>query len=75
MIKNPTNQTVIFYKKKIEEQKNIDKKLNYLKKVIPKTKDKVQIRIEANIDNSEEAKESMKRGIDGIGCTEVSIFL
>ena len=27
----------------------------------------MKIKIEANIDNSEEAKESMKRGIDGIG--------
>ena len=67
LIKNPTNQTINFYKKKIEEQKNKDRKLNYLKKIIPKTKDNVQIKIEANIDNSEEAKESMKRGIDGIG--------
>ena len=31
LIKNPTNQTINFYKKKIEEQKNQDKKLNYLK--------------------------------------------
>ena len=67
LIKNPTNQTVNFYKKKIEEQKNKDKKLNYLKKIIPKTQDNVRIKIEANIDNSDEAKESMKRGIDGIG--------
>ena len=67
LIKNPTNHTINFYKKKIEDQKSKDRKLNYLKKVIPKTKDNVQIKIEANIDNSEEAKESMKIGIDGIG--------
>ena len=67
LIKNPTNQTINFYKKKIEEQKNRDKKLNYLKKIIPRTTDDVQIKIEANIDNSSEAKESMKIGIDGIG--------
>ena len=67
LIKNPTNQTINFYKKKIEEQKSKNKKLNYLKKIIPTTKDNVQIKIEANIDNSDEAKESMKRGIDGIG--------
>ena len=67
LIKNPTNQTINFYKKKIEEQKNQDKKLNYLKKIIPRTTDNVQIKIEANIDNSSEAKESMKIGIDGIG--------
>ena len=67
LIKNPTSQTVNFYKKKIEEQKNKDRKLNYLKKIIPKTKDNIQVGIQANIDNSEEAKESMKFGIDGIG--------
>ena len=67
LIKNPTSQTINFYKKKIEEQKNRDKKLNYLKKIIPRTTDNVQIKIEANIDNSSEAKESMKIGIDGIG--------
>ena len=67
LIKNPTSQTVNFYKKKIEEQKNKNKKLNYLKKIIPKTKDNIQVGIQANIDNSEEAKESMKFGIDGIG--------
>ena len=43
LIKNPTNQTINFYKKKIEEQKNRDKKLNYLKKIIPRTTDNVQI--------------------------------
>ena len=67
LIKNPTSRTVNFYKKKIEEQKNKDRKLNYLKKIIPKTKDNIQVGIQANIDNSEEAKESMKFGIDGIG--------
>ena len=67
LIKNPTIRTVNFYKKKIEEQKNKDRKLNYLKKIIPKTKDNIQIGVQANIDNSEEAKESMKFGIDGIG--------
>ena len=67
LIKNPTIRTVNFYKKKIEEQKNKDRKLNYLKKIIPKTKDNIQVGIQANIDNSEEAKESMKFGIDGIG--------
>ena len=32
LIKNPTVSTINIYKKKIEEQKNVDKKLNYLKK-------------------------------------------
>ena len=67
LIKNPTISTIKIYLKKIEKQKDEDKKLNYLKKVIPKTADKMRIRIEANVDNSDEAKESMKKGIDGIG--------
>ena len=41
--------------------------MNYFKNVVPKTRDNVEIKIEANIDNSNEAKESMKTGIDGIG--------
>jgi|TARA_B100000287_G_scaffold320350_1_gene304261 phosphotransferase system enzyme I (PtsI) len=67
LIKNPTVSTINIYKKKIEEQKNVDKKLNYLKKKTPLTSDNLRIRIEANIDNSDEAKEAMKIGIDGIG--------
>ena len=67
IIKNPTIQTEKFYKKKIENQKSENKKLNYFKNVVPKTRDNVEIKIEANIDNSNEAKESMKTGIDGIG--------
>ncbi len=67
LIKNPTVSTINIYKKKIEEQKSVDKKLNYLKKKIPLTSDNLRIRIEANIDNSDEAKEAMKIGIDGIG--------
>ena len=67
IIKNPTTQTEKFYKKKIENQKSENKKLNFFKNVVPKTKDNVEIKIEANIDNSNEAKESMKTGIDGIG--------
>jgi|TARA_B100000287_G_scaffold432258_1_gene491176 phosphotransferase system enzyme I (PtsI) len=67
LIKNPTTVTVNYYKKKIEEQKNFDKKLNYLKKKIPFTSDKIRVRVEANIDNPAEAKEAMKIGIDGIG--------
>ena len=51
----------------MKNKKIRDKKLNYLKKIIPRTTDNVQIKIEANIDNSSEAKESMKIGIDGIG--------
>ncbi|MFL2660526.1 MAG: phosphoenolpyruvate--protein phosphotransferase [Alphaproteobacteria bacterium] len=67
LIKNPTIQTILSYKKKIEEKKSEDKKLNYFINKIPKTIDGRKIKIEANVDNSEEVKVSMKKGIDGIG--------
>ncbi len=67
LIKNPKISTINFYKKKIEDQKNVDKKLNFLRKKTPLTSDNLRIRIEANIDNPDEAKEAMKIGIDGIG--------
>ena len=67
IIKNPSIPTINYYKKKIEDQKTSDKKLNFLKNTIPFTKDRQRIRIEANIDSPNEAKESMKIGVDGIG--------
>ena len=67
LIKNPKLSTINYYKKKIEDQKNVDKKLNFLKKKTPLTSDNIRVRVEANIDNSDEAKEAMKIGIDGIG--------
>ncbi len=67
LIKNPTNETIISYKKKIEEKKNEEQKLKTFIKTIPRTKDGERIKIEANVDNSEEVKQSVKRGIDGIG--------
>ena len=67
IISNPTSSTIKTYKKKIEAKKNIDKKLDFFTKIIPQTSDKIRIFIEANVDNPDEAKESMKKGIDGIG--------
>jgi len=67
LIKNPKISTINYYKKKIEDQKNVDKKLNFLRKKTPLTSDNIRVRVEANIDNSDEAKEAMKIGIDGIG--------
>ena len=67
LIKNPKISTINYYKKKIEDQKNVNKKLNFLRKKLPLTSDNIRVRIEANIDNSDEAKEAMKIGIDGIG--------
>ena len=67
LIKNPSKKTILIYKKKIEEKKNEDQKLNSFIKTIPVTKDKKRVRIEANVDDSDEVKISMKKGIDGIG--------
>ena len=67
LIKNPTTETVINYKKKIEEKKSEELKLNSFIKTVPKTYDGKRIKIEANVDNSEEVKQSVKKGIDGIG--------
>ena len=67
LIKNPTQDTILNYKKKIEEKKNEDQKLNSFIKTIPKTIDGTRVKVEANVDNSEEVKLSEKKGIDGIG--------
>ncbi|MEE2694820.1 MAG: phosphoenolpyruvate--protein phosphotransferase [Pseudomonadota bacterium] len=67
LIKNPTQSTIINYKRNIEKKKNEDKKLNSFIRTVPKTIDKKRVRIEANVDNSEEVKESIKKGVDGIG--------
>ena len=67
LISNPTQKNLLFYRKKIEEQKNKEKKLNSFSRITTKTSDGIKIRIEANVDNEQEVKESMKRGINGIG--------
>ena len=67
LIKNPTQDTILNYKKKIEEKKNEDQKLNSFIKTIPKTIEGTRVKVEANVDNSEEVKLSEKKGIDGIG--------
>ncbi len=67
LIKNPTQTTILNYRKKIEEKKNEDKKLNSFVNTVPMTIDLQRVRIEANVDDSDEVKLSMKKGIDGIG--------
>ena len=67
LITNPTQHTRLFYAKKIEEKKNQEKKLNSFVNTRPKTLDGKKINIEANVDNEDEVKESMKKGINGIG--------
>ena len=75
LIKNPTNETIISYKKKIEEKKNEEQKLRTFIKTIPRTEDGERIKIEANVDNSEEVKQSVKRGIDGIGLYRTEYYI
>ena len=48
LIKNPTNETIISYKK-IEEKKNEEQKLRTFIKTIPRTEDGERIKIEANV--------------------------
>ncbi len=67
LITNPTQDTRLFYLKKIEEKKDQEKKLNSFVNTSPKTSDGKKISIEANVDNEDEVKESMKKGINGIG--------
>ncbi len=67
LIKNPTLETILSYKKKIEEKKDEEQKLNTFINTIPKTFDGKRVKIEANVDNTEEVKLSVKKGIDGIG--------
>lgn len=67
LISNPTNPTLSSYKKKIEEKKYQEKKLDSFVNIIPKTIDGKKIKIEANVDNEDEVRESIKKGIDGIG--------
>ena len=67
LITNPTEETRLFYKKKIEEKKSQEKKLDSFANTMPKTSDGKKISIEANVDNEEEVKESMRKGINGIG--------
>ena len=62
LITNPTQETRLFYLKKIEEKKNQEKKLNSFVNISPKTSDGKKISIEANVDNEDEVKESMKKG-------------
>ena len=67
IIKNPNKNTVKFYEKKINELKTQTDKLDQYKTVIPKTIDKKKIFIEANVDNLEESKLAIDKGINGIG--------
>ena len=67
IIQNPSNATIKYYKKRIEAQKSLDKKLDLFRKIIPRTRDKQRVKIEANVDNALEVRESIKKGIDGIG--------
>ena len=51
----------------MKKKKNEDKKLNSFVNTVPMTINLERVRIEANVDDSDEVKLSMKKGIDGIG--------
>ncbi len=67
LIRNPSIINLKKYENKIDDQKTESMNLNSFKKIIPNTKDKKRIYLEANVDNSEEVKNSLDKGIDGIG--------
>ena len=67
VIRNPNNTSVRKYSNIIEDQNNQNLKLNSFKNIPPITIDKKRIFIEANVDTSQEVKDAMGKGIDGIG--------
>lgn len=67
LIRNPSIINLKKYQNKIDDQKTESIKLNSFKKLIPETTDKKRIFLEANVDNSKEVKNSLDKGIDGIG--------
>ena len=67
IIKNPNQNTIKFYEKKINELKTQSDRLEQFKKIIPKTIDKEKIFIEANVDNFQESQIAIDNGINGIG--------
>jgi len=67
IIQNPNAATLRKYNNLIDQQKNESLMLDSFRKIKPLTKDKKRIFIEANVDNLEEVKDSVSRGVDGIG--------
>ncbi len=67
VIRNPNNTSVRKYSNIIEDQNNQNLKLNSFKNISPITIDKKRIFVEANVDTSQEVKDAMGKGIDGIG--------
>ena len=67
IIKNPNKNTIKIYERKINELKTQSHKLDQYKNILPRTLDKKEIFIEANVDNFQESKLAMENGINGIG--------
>ncbi|MDR0485796.1 MAG: phosphoenolpyruvate--protein phosphotransferase [Elusimicrobiota bacterium] len=66
-IVNPLKETVAFYEKEFEIWNDEYKGLEKLKDLPSETKDGVKIAVLANIDSPEEAENTAKQGIKGIG--------
>ena len=54
-------------KKRLKKKKMRNKNLELSSTLFQKQLMEIRIKIEANVDNSEEVKQSVKKGIDGIG--------
>ncbi len=67
VIRNPSNTSIRKYSNIIEDQNNQNLKLTSFKDISPLTIDKKRIFVEANVDTSQEVKDAMEKGIDGIG--------
>ena len=67
VIRNPSNASIRKYSNIIEDQNNQNLKLTSFKDISPLTIDKKRIFVEANVDTSQEVKDAMEKGIDGIG--------
>ena len=67
IIQNPSFSSIQKYKNKIDEQRSENLKLNSFKGKKPFTKDNKRLFVEANVDNPDDIKNAISKGIDGIG--------
>lgn len=67
IITNPNISTIRKYDNKIDDMRNESLKLDNYKKAKPITKDFSEIFVEANVDNSDEVRDAMEKGVSGIG--------
>lgn len=67
VVLNPDDQTLIRYRREAERQRTVAAELQLLWDVPAETKDRVRIRLMANIEFPTEAPACLERGADGIG--------